>query len=102
MSHTPPVPAGNQSPYPLQEPPHKYDAEPPAGAPVAKTPDRGKKADKPDKPGKRGKDAALSRGVIGALAAAGVAAFAAAGTWAYVSRSHETGGKKRKGKRAKH
>ncbi|UVO50097.1 hypothetical protein M0208_06035 [Sphingomonas sp. SUN019] len=22
MSHTPPVPIGNQSPYPLQEPPH--------------------------------------------------------------------------------
>ena len=41
MSHTPPIPAGNQSPYPLQEPPHKASAatSPPANVPVAKTPE---------------------------------------------------------------
>jgi hypothetical protein len=30
MSHSPPVPAGNQSPYPLQEPPH-YRRDAPEG-----------------------------------------------------------------------
>jgi hypothetical protein len=29
MSHSPPVPPGNQSPYPLQEPPHEHHASPP-------------------------------------------------------------------------
>ncbi|MGH6615750.1 hypothetical protein [Sphingomonas sp.] len=24
MTHSPPIPAGNQSPYPLQEPPHEH------------------------------------------------------------------------------
>ncbi|QNE33129.1 hypothetical protein F1C10_15195 [Sphingomonas sp. NBWT7] len=28
MTHTPPVPPGNQSPYPIQEPPHAADAAP--------------------------------------------------------------------------
>jgi len=29
MTHSPPVPPGNQSPYPLQEPPHEHQATPP-------------------------------------------------------------------------
>ena len=32
MSHEPPVPSGNQSPYPIQEPPHA--PQPPAAPPV--------------------------------------------------------------------
>lgn len=30
MTHTPPVPPGNQSPYPLQEPPHDASSAAPA------------------------------------------------------------------------
>ncbi len=42
MSHTPPIPAGNQSPYPLQEPPHKPAAAAPSSDDprVAKTPEK--------------------------------------------------------------
>jgi hypothetical protein len=42
MTHTPPIPAGNQSPYPLQEPPHKPAASAPPSddARVAKTPEK--------------------------------------------------------------
>ncbi|QNQ08466.1 hypothetical protein [Sphingomonas alpina] len=29
MTHSPPIPAGNQSPYPLQEPPHDHPSPPP-------------------------------------------------------------------------
>jgi hypothetical protein len=32
MSHTPPVPAGNQSPFPLQEAPHTNSAAPAAAS----------------------------------------------------------------------
>ena len=41
MSHTPPIPAANQSPYPLQEPPHaKTSATPPPSEKrVARTPE---------------------------------------------------------------
>lgn len=39
MTHTPPVPAGNQSPYPLQEPKHDKPSGPPEGAKVARTPE---------------------------------------------------------------
>ena len=92
------MPAGNQSPYPIQEPPHKHDAEPPAGAAVAKTSER---EPEPKRDSSDDHAPALSRGVIGALAAMGVAAFAAAGAWALTTRSD---GKKRKNKnkRAKH
>jgi uncharacterized protein (DUF952 family) len=40
MTHTPPVPAGNQSPYPLQTPPHVHtpDAPAPGDPRIAKTP----------------------------------------------------------------
>ncbi len=40
MSHTPPVPADNQSPYPLQTPPKPHDdhAPPPGDPRVATTP----------------------------------------------------------------
>ncbi|WP_085810673.1 hypothetical protein [Sphingomonas sp. TZW2008] len=37
MTHTPPVPPGNQSPYPIQEPPHVADAVPVATASPAAT-----------------------------------------------------------------
>ncbi len=38
MTHTPPIPVGNQSPYPLHEPPHKPANDgPPPGASVART-----------------------------------------------------------------
>lgn len=41
MTHTPPIPAGNQSPYPLHEPPHARTHGAPAagGKHVAKTPE---------------------------------------------------------------
>lgn len=41
MTHTPPIPAGNQSPYPLHEPPHrvKHETPPPGDPRVARTPD---------------------------------------------------------------
>jgi hypothetical protein len=39
MTHTPPIPAGNQSPYPLQEPPHAKPSGPPEGAKIARTPE---------------------------------------------------------------
>ncbi|WP_374944355.1 hypothetical protein [Sphingomonas sp.] len=40
MTHTPPIPAGNQSPYPLHEPPHaKHDAPPPGDPHVARKPE---------------------------------------------------------------
>ena len=43
MTHAPPIPAGNQSPYPLQELPHKAAAVAAAPAPgdprIAKTPE---------------------------------------------------------------
>jgi len=44
MTHTPPVPAGNQSPYPLQTPPkpHTEHAPPPGDPRVAATPPAGK------------------------------------------------------------
>ncbi len=42
MSHSPPVPPGNQSPFPRHEPPHPHAAEPtvtraPQDAPPART-----------------------------------------------------------------
>ena len=44
MTHTPPIPAGNQSPYPLQEPPHAKTSDAPSAPPpgdkrIAKTPE---------------------------------------------------------------
>jgi hypothetical protein len=38
MTHSPPVPPGNQSPYPLQEPPHEHHAAPMADRSVARAP----------------------------------------------------------------
>lgn len=85
MSHQPPVPAGNQSPYPLHEAPHAHPAEPPAGAAVARTPEQSRESHGP----------AFSAGLLGALAAAGIAALAAAGAWAYASqpKAKRKGGK---------
>jgi hypothetical protein len=93
MSHQPPVPAGNQSPYPLHEAPHKHDDAPPAGAAVAKTPERKRDSLTANLP-------TLSNGVIGALAAVGLTALAAAGAWAFTHRS-DTGKRKNKNKTRK-
>lgn len=92
MSHQPPVPAGNQSPYPLHEAPHKHDGAPPAGAAVAKTPESA-----PASP--TAKLPTLSNGMIGALAAVGLAALAAAGAWAFAQRADTGKRRKKRGKR---
>lgn len=34
MTHEPPVPPDNQSPYPIAEPPHEHHAPPPAPEPA--------------------------------------------------------------------
>lgn len=96
MSHQPPVPSGNQSPYPLHEAPHKHDGTPPAGAAVAKTPDR---SPDPKPTSVTSHLPTLSNGVIGALAAVGFAAIAAAGAWALTQRP--TTPKRKNKKRAK-
>ena len=63
MTHSPPIPAGNQSPYPIQEPPHQH-------APVLPPVERHE-----DVP-------ALSTGtVIGAAVVAGIGAAAAAAAY---------------------
>jgi hypothetical protein len=36
MTHSPPVPPGNQSPYPIQEPPHPPSPPSPPSPPTAK------------------------------------------------------------------
>lgn len=81
MSHEPPVPAGNQSPFPLQEPKHHGDGPAP-GAAVARTP---------------APTAGVHPAIIGGLIAAGTVALAAFGAWAYASKPK----KKRKGGRRK-
>ena len=102
MSHQPPVPAGNQSPYPLHEAPHKHEDAahkhsdgPPPGAAVAKTPDPKSESLTANLP-------TLSNGVLGALAAVGLAALAAAGAWAFTQRSDTDKRKTKTKKRAKH
>ena len=70
MSHQPPVPEANQSPYPLREPPHQ-DGAMRREAVGARPPETAR---------------ALSPGVVGTLAAVGVAALAAAGAWAWRAR----------------
>lgn len=82
MSHEPPIPAGNQSPFPLKEAPHHH-AGPPPGAEVVRTPDP---------------SPAIAKGaLIGGLVAAGVAVLAAVGAWAYATEPKNKR-KKRKGK----
>lgn len=82
MSHEPPIPAGNQSPFPLQEPKHEA-GRPPPGAAIARTP--------APKPG-------LHPAIIGGLVAAGTVALAAFGAWAYASepKNKRKGGKRRR------
>lgn len=69
MTHQPPVPEGNQSPYPLQQPPQAKSDGPPAGSEIARTPE--KKSVRP--------------ALVGGLVAAGVAALAAVGAWTYAT-----------------
>ena len=85
MSHEPPIPAGNQSPFPLHEKPHRADGPPP-DAEVARTPDPAP---------------AVPRGaLIGGLIAAGVAALAAVGAWAYATEpKNKRKARKRRGKK---
>lgn len=82
MTHAPPIPAGNQSPYPLQEPPHKHavDSGPPPGAKVARTPER---------------QSVPVPTVIALAAGVGLAAIAGGLFYAF------SGGKKPKGKKRK-
>lgn len=66
MTHTPPVPAGNQSPYPLQTPPlhaAKSDAPPPGDPRIVSTP-------------KSVTTAAPGPGIIAVAAGLGLAALA--------------------------
>jgi hypothetical protein len=81
MTHTPPIPAGNQSPYPLHEPPHvKTPDAPGAHDPrVARTPDH-----------------APSGTLIGIAAGVGLAAIAGGLFWALRSEPR----KKRKKRKA--
>jgi len=68
MPHSPPVPPGNQSPYPLAEPPHeRHDVAPAVAAPL---PDRTLS----DRHIRTGIAAALGIGAIAALVAGIVAA----------------------------
>ena len=69
MSHQPPVPAANQSPYPLQEPPHAAAG---TSAPAATS---------PAATSERAFD--TTPAVIGALATIGAVAVAAVGYWAF-------------------
>ena len=70
MSHGLTVPEANQSPYPLQEPPHTHKPEVKGLAPVAKK-DKANKRDKADKADKGEKRPTSTPG--GALALIGAA-----------------------------
>lgn len=77
MTHSPPVPPGNQSPYPLNEPPHAH-AGPPPSAQIAKTPEpRSSDSD----------GVKLGAGAIGAIVGIGAMAFAA-GAYLFRDKVH--------------
>lgn len=83
MTHAPPIPAGNQSPYPLHEPPHlvKHDAPPPGDPRVVRTPE----------------PATISvPTAIGIAAGVGLAAIAGGLFWAFGGKAKPRPRKKRK------
>ena len=83
MTHTPPIPAANQSPYPLHEAPHVKtpDAPPPGDARVARTPE----------------PAAISvPTALGIAAGVGLAAIAGGLFWAFSGENKPKRRKKRK------
>ena len=70
MTHQPPIPAGNQSPYPLHEPPHTIK---PAGPPAIN----------------RDADRSVANGtvaIVGVVGVVAIGAIAAAG-WAWLRRT---------------
>ena len=90
MSHGLTVPEANQSPYPLQEPPHTHKPEVKGLPPVAKKakPEKAEKRDKGDK-----RSGSISGGALTLLGAALGLGALAIGAVIY-ERQHEPAGKK--------
>lgn len=87
MTHAPPIPAGNQSPYPLHEAPHAktHDAPPPGDRRIARTPD----------------PVTISvPTAIGIAAGVGLAAIAGGLFWAFGGKAKPKPRKKRKAAKA--
>ena len=76
MTHTPPIPAGNQSPYPLQEPKHDHAPTPPVARRESPTPALG------------------SGAIIGAAVVAGIGAAAVAAAYFFSIRKSATSARK--------
>lgn len=82
MTHTPPVPPGNQSPFPIQEPPHTPTASATAGSATssskASTPTPNSSSSKGDEWAEPGKRRWSLGKIIGATAGVGAIAIGVA------------------------
>lgn len=96
MSHGLTVPEANQSPYPLQEPPHTHKPEVKGLPPVATKKNKPPKPEKRDKDGKR--QGSTSGGALALIGAALGLGALAIGAVLYERQSEPA---KKKGKKAK-